>query len=62
MAIIKKEKSYVLNIGVYQITNQNVPIIWLAVWFPPILNILSLFFKFTVKNHLYNYGTQINDK
>ena len=30
--------------------------------FTPILNILSLFFKFRVKNHLYNYGTQINHK
>ena len=28
----------------------------------PILDILSLFFKFRVKNHLHNYGTQINDK
>ena len=44
------------------INNQNFPIIWLAVWFPAILNILSLFFRFRVKNHLYNYGTQLNDK
>ena len=62
LAIIKKKKFYVLNIGVCQIANQNFPIIWLAVWFPPISNILSLFFKFRVKNHFYNYGPQLNDK
>ena len=61
LAIIKKGKK-ILNIGVCQIANQNFTIIWLAVWFSPISNILSLFFKFRVKNHLYNYGTQINDK
>ena len=55
LAIIKKEKFYVLNIGVYQIANQNFPI---SDWQFD----LSLFFKFRVKNHLYNYGTQINDK
>ena len=62
LAIIKKEKFYVLNIGVCQIANQNFPIIWLVVWYSPISGILSLFFKFRMKNHLYNYGTQINDK
>ena len=45
LAIIKKEKN-LLNIGVCQIANQNFTIIWLAVRFPPISNILSLFFKF----------------
>ena len=58
----KGKKNYLLNIGISQIANQNYTIIWLAVWFSPILNILSLFLKFRVKNHLNNSGTQINEK
>ena len=61
LAIIKR-KILCIRYWVCQIVNQNFPIIWLAVWFAPILNILSFFLKFRVKNHLYNYRTQINYK
>ena len=61
-AIIKKENFMYKISGFVRLLIKTFLSFDLQFDFPPFLNILSLFFKFRVKNHLYNYGTQINDK
>ena len=61
-AIIKEENFMYKISGFVRLLIKTFLSLDLQFDFPLFLNILSLFFKFRVKNHLHNYGTQRNDK